>query len=222
MAFWTNPLPLEDPCIQLLSSALRGSEGQFWSVVSSLWPLLLWSSCHSSLHAKYAVCSPVTLIASLFSELATGSLVVSSFFSHLCYLRDLHKYPKALCCWICYIRDSDLWILKAILIPETWQSRVRALAVRPFPAASLMSRCPLLHVCESDEYKSIDVLTGFCNVSVNRLFATFGLWKCVCPSFISLCFKEQKPRNLKTGASYWLLLLTFSSFSSFWSASSAF
>lgn len=56
--------------------------------------LLASGSCHSSLHAKYAVCSPVTLIASLFSELAAGSLVVSSFFSHLCYLKDLHKYPR--------------------------------------------------------------------------------------------------------------------------------
>lgn len=147
---------------------------------------------------------PVTLTASLFSEWAAVGLVVSSFFSPLCYLHDLHKYPKALCCWICYIRDSDLWVLTAILIPETWQTRVRALAVTPFPAGSLMSRCSSLHVCESDEYKSIDVLTGFYNVSGNILFATFGLWKCVCPPFISLCFKEQKPQNLKTGTSYWL------------------
>lgn len=122
-----------------------------------LWPLVLWISCYSSLHAKYAVSSPVTLIASLFSELAAGSLVVSSFFSHLCYLKDLHKYPKALCCWICYIRDSDLWILKTILIPETCQSRVRALAVRPFPAGSLMSCCPPVHVCESDEYNTVEM-----------------------------------------------------------------
>lgn len=170
----------------------------------SLLSSVLWSSCHSSLHAKYAVCSPVTLIASLLSELAAGSLVVSSFFSHLCYLKDLHKYPKAVCCWMCYIRASDLWILKAILIPETWQSRVRALAVRPFPAGSLMSRCPPLHVCESDECTSIDVLMGFCNVSVNVVFSIFDLWKYVCPPFILLCFKEQKPQNLKTGASYWL------------------
>lgn len=36
MAFWTNPLPLEDPCIQLLSCALRGPEGRFQSVASCL------------------------------------------------------------------------------------------------------------------------------------------------------------------------------------------
>ena len=37
-------------------------------------------------------------------------ILITPVLSHLCYLKDLHKYPKALCCWICEYAASGTLI----------------------------------------------------------------------------------------------------------------